>query len=96
MELSDLIAIEEIKQLKARYLRLMDQGQWDAFAELFTADVEQSWTPAPGEGSASQRRYTDRTSSAYGWLLAHSTWTSQPRCSRSRAIFPTRTAPTVL
>ena len=41
--------IEAIKQLKARYLRLLDQGQWDAFAELFTADVEQSWTPAPGE-----------------------------------------------
>ncbi len=48
MELSDLIAIEEIKQLKARYFRLMDQGEWDAFAELFTDDVEQSWTPAPG------------------------------------------------
>lgn len=49
MELSDLIAIEEIKQLKARYFRLMDQGRWDEFAELFTEDVVQSWQPAPGE-----------------------------------------------
>jgi hypothetical protein len=49
MELSDLIAIEEIKQLKARYFRLMDQGQWEAFSELFTEDAVQSWTPSPGE-----------------------------------------------
>ena len=52
MELSDLIAIEEIKQLKARYFRLMDQGHWEEFAQLFTDDVEQSWQPAPGEPSA--------------------------------------------
>jgi hypothetical protein len=28
--------IEQIKQLKARYFRLLDAKDWDAFAELFT------------------------------------------------------------
>jgi len=57
MEMSDLIAIEEIKQLKARYFRLMDQCRWEEFAQLFTDDVTQSWRPAPGEppGGASGR-----------------------------------------
>lgn len=31
--------IEAIKALKARYFRFMDTKQWDAFAELFTADA---------------------------------------------------------
>jgi hypothetical protein len=30
--------IEEIKQLKARYLRFMDHKQWDAWATVFTTD----------------------------------------------------------
>jgi len=30
--------IEEIKQLKARYFRLMDEKRWDEWAELFTED----------------------------------------------------------
>jgi len=31
--------IEAIKQLKARYFRLMDTKDWDAFRDLFTSDV---------------------------------------------------------
>jgi uncharacterized protein (TIGR02246 family) len=31
--------LEAIKQLKARYFRLMDTKDWDGFRELFTADV---------------------------------------------------------
>jgi hypothetical protein len=38
--LARLIAIEEIKQLKARYFRLMDTRDWDGMAEVFTRDVE--------------------------------------------------------
>ncbi len=49
MTLEQLIEIEEIKQLKARYFRLIDLGKWDEFAELLTEDCEQSWQPAPGE-----------------------------------------------
>jgi ketosteroid isomerase-like protein len=30
--------IEQIKQLKARYFRLLDTKDWDAFAQLFTED----------------------------------------------------------
>jgi hypothetical protein len=32
--------IEAIKQLKARYFRMMDTKDWDGFAAVFTADVE--------------------------------------------------------
>ncbi len=32
--------IEAIKQLKARYFRLMDTKDWDAFRDVFTPDVE--------------------------------------------------------
>jgi hypothetical protein len=32
--------IEAIKQLKARYFRMMDTKDWDGFAAVFTDDVE--------------------------------------------------------
>jgi len=32
--------IEAIKQLKARYFRMMDTKNWDGFAAVFTDDVE--------------------------------------------------------
>jgi hypothetical protein len=48
----DLVEIELIKQLKARYFRLMDQKRWDEFADLFTEDCEQSWQDAPGQPAA--------------------------------------------
>lgn len=35
----ELIEIEEIKKLKARYFRLMDKKKWDEWADLFTEDV---------------------------------------------------------
>jgi hypothetical protein len=34
-----LLDIEEIKQLKARYFRLMDQKRWDEWGEVFTPDA---------------------------------------------------------
>lgn len=34
-----LLAIEEIKRLKARYFRLVDTHDWAGFAELFTHDA---------------------------------------------------------
>lgn len=37
--MEDLKKIEAIKQLKARYFRLMDTKQWDAWREVFTEDV---------------------------------------------------------
>ena len=38
--LQRLVAIEEIKQLKARYFRLMDEKRWDEWAEVFAEDFE--------------------------------------------------------
>lgn len=37
--LQELLDIEAIKQLKARYFRLMDLKQWDEWSQLFTDDV---------------------------------------------------------
>ena len=34
--------IEAIRQLKARYFRLMDQKRWEELLDVFTADVEDS------------------------------------------------------
>ena len=36
----ELLDIEAIKQLKARYFRLLDAKDWEAFVEIFTEDVE--------------------------------------------------------
>jgi hypothetical protein len=38
--IEDLIARREIAELKARYCRLLDTKQWDAWRALFTDDVE--------------------------------------------------------
>jgi hypothetical protein len=35
-----LEAIEEIRQLKARYFRYVDTKRWDRFADVFTPDAE--------------------------------------------------------
>jgi hypothetical protein len=37
--LTRLLAIEDIKQLKARYARLVDRKQWDKLGDLFTTDA---------------------------------------------------------
>jgi hypothetical protein len=34
-----VVAIEEIKQLKARYFRCMDTKEWDGFAAVFALDA---------------------------------------------------------
>lgn len=49
----ELWAIEQIKQLKARYFRFMDMKDWDNLPTLFTADVEADYRLAmldPGDG----------------------------------------------
>ena len=51
MDALQLVEIEAIKQLKARYFRLMDQKQWDEWADLFTLDaVLEAADDAPGAG----------------------------------------------
>ncbi len=38
MKNSDLVEIEAIKQLKARYFRFLDTKQWDEWREVFSED----------------------------------------------------------
>ncbi|HEX4015117.1 MAG TPA: nuclear transport factor 2 family protein [Frankiaceae bacterium] len=40
--------VEAIKQLKARYFRLMDTKDWDAMAQVFAPDVEIDMTGEDG------------------------------------------------
>ena len=41
--------IEAIKQLKARYFRLMDTKQWELFGDVFTEDATLAASPGPDE-----------------------------------------------
>jgi len=41
--------IEAIKQLKARYFRLMDTKRWDEWAGVFTKDARLRWGPSDAE-----------------------------------------------
>lgn len=46
----DLIALEEIRRLKYRYLRSVDQKLWDDLADTFTEDATADYgTPALGD-----------------------------------------------
>ena len=47
--MSALEEIEAIQQLKARYFRLMDAKQWDAWADVFTEDATVTASPNPDE-----------------------------------------------
>ena len=71
-----LLAIEEIKQLKARYFRCMDQKKWDEFEAVFTPDVVFDLreaifarNPATGEimksGDSSSVKIRSRTRTGY-------------------------------
>jgi SnoaL-like domain len=46
-----LIAIEEIKQVKARYFRCMDTKDWAGFEAVFTPDASADYTPASSASS---------------------------------------------
>jgi hypothetical protein len=46
----DLVALEEIRQVKYRYLRCVDLKRWDDLADTFTADATAEYgTPALGK-----------------------------------------------
>jgi uncharacterized protein (TIGR02246 family) len=49
MSPEDLIDIEAIKQLKARYFRLLDTQAWAAWADVFTEDARLQWGPDPDQ-----------------------------------------------
>ena len=47
MDLGTLEALEQIKQLKARYFRFVDTKRWQEWGELFTEDVTAEYYNAP-------------------------------------------------
>ena len=51
MTLEQMNDLEAIRQLKARYFRLMDTQQWDPWTSCFTADVWASYEGAPRANS---------------------------------------------
>jgi uncharacterized protein (TIGR02246 family) len=55
MDASRLADLEEIKQLKARYFRLMDTKQWDAWGDVFSEDCSMDSGP-PGAPTVHGRR----------------------------------------
>jgi hypothetical protein len=48
-ETADLVEIEALKQLKARYCRLLDAKDWTAWREIFTDDFVSDTSPAGGK-----------------------------------------------
>ena len=50
MDATDLVALEEIRQVKYRYLRCVDLKLWDDLADTFTAAATAEYgTPALGD-----------------------------------------------
>ena len=47
MTIEQLADLEAIKQLKARYFRLMDTRQWEDWAGVFTEDARLQWSEDP-------------------------------------------------
>lgn len=54
---SDLLAIEAIKQLKARYFRTMDTKDWQGLSECFTEDLIADFRNAPGMYTQGRDKY---------------------------------------
>jgi hypothetical protein len=50
-EAEQLLAIEEIKQLKARYFRCMDTKDWAGFEAVFAPDAMVDYTPPEGNSA---------------------------------------------
>ena len=48
-DIERLLAIEDIKQLKARYFRCMDTKDWDGFAAVFSDDAVMDMSQETGE-----------------------------------------------
>ncbi len=51
-ELSRLVELEALRQLKARYFRHLDTKEWEAYGEVFTEDAEMDVRDDVGGGDA--------------------------------------------
>ena len=59
MRPEDLVAIETIRRLKARYFRLLDTKRWDEWADLFTEDAVMDVTDDTGDRASGTVRGRD-------------------------------------
>jgi SnoaL-like domain len=65
-------ALEEIKRLKARYFRAMDEQDWGAFQELFTTDAMMDMSGSGGAVPADAVIHgAERITRAVSRFLAH-------------------------
>ena len=62
--MATLDEIEAIKQLKARYFRLMDTKQWEQFGAIFTEDATLAASPDPNETFRGRADIVRRVSAA--------------------------------
>src|ERR1700719_780798 len=69
-----LVGVEKVKQLKARYFRLMDERRWDEWADVFTEDcrVEAAVPDSPGATNVWEGRAT--VVEKLRWALAGETF----------------------
>jgi hypothetical protein len=56
--------IEAIKQLKARYFRLLDTQQWEAWGEVFTENARLHWGPRPEDAMEGRSEIVGAVSAA--------------------------------
>ena len=64
MNLDDLHEIEAIKQLKARYFRLMDTKAWDEWAQVFTTNARLQWGPEKSDAAEGRDQIVAMVSSS--------------------------------
>ena len=60
MHAEDLLQIEEIKKLKARYFRFVDTKRWDELADVFTPDAVLTIGPNPEDVWKGRQKIIDR------------------------------------
>ncbi len=66
----DLAAVEEIKQLKARYFRLLDTQEWDTWGDVFAEDAVMDVSDDTGDDESGLVRGRDRIVTAVSRALA--------------------------
>ena len=66
----DLAAVEEIKQLKARYFRLLDTQEWDAWGDVFAEDAVMDVSDDTGDGESGLVRGRERIVTAVSRALS--------------------------
>lgn len=73
MEPGDLVEIEEIKRVKYRYLRCLDQKRWDELCEVLTEDAVASYSGGKYhfEGRVAIVEFLSRTMGADSFHSSH-------------------------